>query len=297
MKYTFFLLILLNLFLSKAGFANESYVVLKVNNKIITNTDIDFEYKYLTTLNKGLKEINKKRVMQLAKESIIREKIKETELLKYFDLEIDKKYMSKFLKNFYLKLGLKNEEEFKIYLSENKLNYEDVIKKISIETAWNDLIYNKFSQKIIIDEEKIKQKIKKRLLNKKKQNVYLLSEIIFSANNSEEMKKKNELIVNSIKEVGFKNSSNLYSIADTAKLGGQVGWIEENQLSGTIKKYVKNLNIGEHTKPITIPGGLLILNLDNKKTKEVKTNFENELNKQINYEKNLQLDQFSKRLA
>ena len=293
MKYIFYLLILLTLNFSKTN-AVESYVVAKVNNRIVTNLDINLEYRYLTALNKDLKNVEKKRVMMLAKESIIREKIKETELLKYFNLEIENKYMQRILKNFYSKLGIKNEKEFKNYLSDNDLLFEDVYKKIKIEAAWNDLIFNKFSKKIVIDEEKIKQKVKKQISNKKKQNVYLLSEIMFVAKNSEEIKNVYKKIMTSINEIGFKNTANLYSLSDSAKLGGQVGWIEENQLTNVIKDEVKNLKIGDYTKPITIPGGLLILNLDNKKTKKEKVNFEKELNKQINYEKNLQLDQFSK---
>ena len=293
MKYIFYLLILLTLNFSKTN-AVESYVVAKVNNRIVTNLDINLEYRYLTALNKDLKNVEKKRVMMLAKESIIREKIKETELLKYFNLEIENKYMQRILKNFYSKLGIKNEKEFKNYLSDNDLLFEDVYKKIKIEAAWNDLIFNRFSKKIVIDEEKIKQKVKKQISNKKKQNVYLLSEIMFVAKNSEEIKNVYKKIITSINEIGFKNTANLYSLSDSAKLGGQVGWIEENQLTNIIKDEVKNLKIGDYTKPITIPGGLLILNLDNKKTKKEKVNFEKELNKQINYEKNLQLDQFSK---
>ncbi len=293
MKYIFYLLILLTLNFSKTN-AVESYVVAKVNNRIVTNLDINLEYRYLTALNKDLKNVEKKRVMMLAKESIIREKIKETELLKYFNLEIENKYMQRILKNFYSKLGIKNEKEFKNYLSDNDLLFEDVYKKIKIEAAWNDLIFNRFSKKIVIDEEKIKQKVKKQISNKKKQNVYLLSEIMFVAKNSEEIKNVYKKIMTSINEIGFKNTANLYSLSDSAKLGGQVGWIEENQLTNIIKDEVKNLKIGDYTKPITIPGGLLILNLDNKKTKKEKVNFEKELNKQINYEKNLQLDQFSK---
>ena len=65
-------------------------------------------------------------------------------------------------------------------------------------------------------------------------------------------------------EVGFKNTANLYSISDSAKLGGQVGWVEESQLSEIIKKAISKLKVGEYTKPITIPGGFLILHIDEK---------------------------------
>ena len=93
--------------------------------------------------------------------------------------------------------------------------------------------------------------------------------------------------------MGFHKTANIYSISDTAKIGGKVGWINESQLNNTIKKQIVNLKIGEHTKPITIPGGFLIVNLDDKKKTENNTNFDDELKKKIFNEKNSQLKQFS----
>ena len=93
---------------------------------------------------------------------------------------------------------------------------------------------------------------------------------------------------------GFKNTANLYSVSNSAKLGGQVGWINESQLSEIIKKEISKLKVGEYTKPITIPGGFLIIHLDDKKTQNIYLNFDEEFEKQITYEKNTQLEQYSK---
>ena len=108
------------------------------------------------------------------------------------------------------------------------------------------------------------------------------------------LKKKYKLIEKSISEVGFKNTANLYSVSDSAKLGGQVGWINESQLSEIIKKEISKLKVGEYTKTITIPGGFLIMRLDDKKIQSIYLNFDEEFEKQITYEKNTQLEQYSK---
>ena len=293
MKYFFFLIIFFNFFCNNYIYSFESYVVLKVNNKIITNVDIDNEYRYLIALNTDLQNIDKKKVMNIAKDSIIREKIKEDELLKYYDLNIKNKYIDSILANFYKKLGMKNEKEFKSYLSKYNLSFDEIKKKIEIEAAWNDLIYSKYVSKIEIDKIKIKNKINDLLSKNKEQNVYLISEIMFNTESFEEIQKKYKLIEKSISEVGFKNTANLYSVSDSAKLGGQVGWVNETQLSKIIKKEISKLKVGEYTKPITIPGGFLIILLSDKKTKNVYLNFDEELEKQITYEKNTQLEQYS----
>jgi len=294
MKYFFFLIIFFNFFCNNYIYSFESYVVLKVNNKIITNVDIDNEYRYLIALNTDLQNIDKKKVMNIAKDSIIREKIKEDELLKYFDLSKENKYIKSVLENFYKKLGMKNEKEFKNYLSKYNLSFDEIKKKIQIEAAWNDLIYKKYVSKLEINKIKIKNNINELLSKNKEHNVYLISEILFNTESFEEIQKKYKLIEKSILEVGFKNTANLYSVANSGKLGGKVGWINETQLSEIIKKEVSKLKVGEYTKPITIPGGFLIIHLDDKKTQNIYLNFDEEFEKQITYEKNAQLEQYSK---
>ena len=282
-----------NIFLSNFIFAMESFVVLKVNNQIITNVDIDDEYRYLITLSPSLQEVEKKKIMNLAKESIIREKIKINELVKHFDLDVENKFIDRIITNFYKKLGMQSKTEFKNYLNKNNLKYEDIKKKISIEAAWNDLIYKKFSKRIEIDEEGIKKKINKIISETEEQNVYKLSEILFTSENYDDLQKKYKVIKNSIIEIGFNNTANIHSISDSAKLGGNVGWINESQLNETIINEIKGLNINEYTKPITIPGGFLIVKLENKKKEKNKINFDEEFNKLISRETNSQLKQFS----
>jgi len=214
--------------------------------------------------------------------------------MKYFDLNVENKMMNKIVSNFYKQMGMKSENEFIKYLSEYNLEFEDIKKKISIETAWNDLVYKKFANKIELDEDQIKKNIQKNILEKKLQDMYFISEILFSADNYNELQKKYEIISKSISEIGFENTANIHSISDSAKFGGKIGWVYESQLNDILKKEVITLEVSAYTKPITIPSGFLIIKLDDKKKEEVIINFNEELKKQIANERNLQLQQFSK---
>ena len=294
MKFIFFLSIIFNILISTLVNSNEIYVVTKVNNKIITNQDISNEYRYLIALSPSLQDIDKKKVMKLAKNSLIKEIIKEDEIIKYFDLSVENRMMNKIVSNFYKQMGMSNENEFIKYLSEYNLDFKDIKKKISIETAWNDLIYKKFANKIELDEDQIKKNIQKNILEKKLQDMYFISEILFSADDYNELQKKYEIISKSISEIGFENTANIHSISDSAKFGGKIGWVYESQLNDILKKEVTTLEVNTYTKPITIPSGFLIIKLDNKKKEEVIINFNEELKKQISNERNLQLQQFSK---
>ena len=106
MKKFFLLVIFFNFFSNWSAYSNESYVVLKVNSNVITNVDIDNEYRYLIALIPNLQSFNKKTVMMLAKDSIIREKIKEDELMKHYNLNIKNKFIDKIIANFYKKMGM-----------------------------------------------------------------------------------------------------------------------------------------------------------------------------------------------
>ena len=293
MKNFFLLIIFFNFFFNWPVYSNESYVVLIVNNNVITNVDIDNEYRYLIALSPELQNVNKETVMKLAKDSIIREKIKKDEIMKHYDLNVKNKFIDKIISSFYKKMGMKNINEFKNYLLKYNLNFKDIEKKINIEAGWNDLVYIKFANRIKINELEMKNEIKKNILDHKEQNSYFISEILFTAENYEELQKKHKSIEKSILEIGFKNTANIHSVSNSAKLGGIVGWISESQLNETIQKEIINLKIDNYTKPITIPGGFLIIKLNDKKKEEINLNFNEEFNKKVNSERNSQLQNFS----
>ena len=288
-KIIFFIFFLFNIFTNIVQASNNVFIVMKVNNEIITNININEEYRYLIALNTDLKSLKKKEIFNLAKNSFLREKIKENELKKYFELNQSSKYIDVTIKNLYVSLNIGSEIEFKKYLSIHNLTIEDIKKKLEIEVLWNELIYTKFHKQIDIDEEEIKKKINANKIQKN----YLLSEIFFSGENKEKINEKYNLIKKSISEIGFKNTANIYSLTESAKIGGSIGWIGENQLAKKVVNEINKLQIGEFTKPINIPGGVVILKLDKKEDKKISLDFDSEFKKLIEYEKNKQLNQFS----
>ena len=122
---------------------------------------------------------------------------------------------------------------------------------------------------------------------------YNLSQIIFEVKSNESFKNKYELIKKSIKDQGFNNTSNIFSIAENAKTGGNIGWINKTQLSSLILQSIENLKVGEVTEPIQISNGFLIIKVNERRKKEKKISFEKELQKLIKREKNNQFNQFS----
>jgi len=273
--------------------AIESKIIHNIGNEIITNIDIKREFKYLVALNNSLKELSKEKILNISNESIIREKIKKIEILKNFkEIKLDDDYYNVLLKNIYSRLNIGSINEFELYLKDYDLTINDIKTKITIDALWNELIIQKYKAQISIDENEIRKDI---LMNSKIQSKeYQLSEIIFEVENKEEIEKKYKEIVKSINEIGFENTAATYSFSDSAKIGGDIGWINENSLNDNIKTNINSLEVGGFTKPIVLSNGILILKLINTKNLDTTVDIENELKKIINYERNRQLNQYSK---
>ena len=268
-------------------------ISVKVNDTIISSHDIKREALYLKALNKQLENLNNKQILRIAKESIIRETIKLIELKKYYVLDQSNPLLDKVIKDFYLRLDMQNEIEFENHLKKYDLNVEEIKEKIEIETTWNALIDRNYRNKIKIDKSKLLKKINNQRANKQKKS-YLLSEIMFEIQVGQSIDQVFSKIEESIKEIGFENTANIYSISDSSKFGGKIGWIDEENLAPIIKSEILKINKDDYTKPIIINNNFLILKLQNTKKEEIKMNKDLLLNKMMQYEINTQLSKYSK---
>ena len=280
---------------SNISYGNEKYkIILRVNDEIVSNYDVEKEINYLTTLNPQILNIPTSEIKKFAKQSLIREIIKRDEVAKYFDVNQESlENLIPLAKNLYTNLNIDSIEEFKIYLKKYNLELNDVLKKLSIESNWNALIYKKYDNQIKVDEDKIRKNLEIESNINKKEKLFLLSEIVFTAINKEEYEENYQKIINTIKEKDFKSAATIYSSSDTAKFGGEIGWIGKNDISEKIYKLVSILKINETTKPLKIGTGFLILNLDNIKEEKRENNLEESFNRIVLNEKNRQLTEFS----
>ena len=293
MNKVFYIFVLLILFNCKNLYSSNVYIELKIENEIITNFDIEKEKKYLLALNNNLSQVPEKKLYELSKNSIINEKIKKKELLIYFDLEKAEMIMKDVIKNFYIKVGFENETQFSNYLKQYEISIDYVKEKLKIETLWNQLIYNKFNNQISVDNNKLKIKMNNELKNKSKIKEFNLSEILFDLKQGEKYKKKYKLILESINKSGFENTSNLYSISDSSKFGGKIGWLKKTQLSKNIIEKLDKIESGEITEPIQTSNGYLILKINTIREIKKKIDLDEELKNLIEIEKNRQLNEFS----
>ena len=280
------------------SFANassiENKILFKIDNEIITTIDVFKETNYLMALNSKISEMEKDDIYNISINSLIREKIKKIEIKKNTsknNFDFDEVYLNGLIKNTYQKMGFKNLEDFSNHLKVHEIEITDIKDKISIESLWNELIYKKFFKKVVIDKIKLKEKVIED--NDREISSYLISEIVFKISDNKDLSQTFELIKKDINEKGFYNAALLHSISESAINGGDLGWIVDRSLNPKIKSKINKLEITKYTDPITIPGGFLILKLNNVKKDKIKYDIDKKLKELIRLSTNQQLNQLS----
>ncbi len=267
-------------------------IVMKINNQIVTSFDIEKESNYLLALNPKLKEVNEDELLKIAKRSMIKEMIRKSEILKYKELNSENDQINNVLKNIIQNLNFSSQMEFENYLKSFDVSINDLKKKIEIENEWKNLIYARYSKSVKIDRANLLNKIEEISKEKFTFN-YNLSEILFNKKQDISLEEQFKMILESIEINGFENTANLYSISDSSKVGGKIGWIKKNNLSLEINRELDTLEVNSFSSPIKIGNNYLILKINEIKKVPVKIDKQKELEKMIMIETSKQLEKFS----
>ena len=264
-------IVLIILFFSLINFSYSKIqlkIVMKIDNEIITNHDIEQEINYLKALNPKLNQINKNELLIIAKNSIIKEFIKKKEIQKYKKLNLQNSEIDSVLNNLIQNLNLQNENQLKNYLNNYNFSVEGLKKKIEIENEWKNLIYSKYIKTVKINKKELMKKIEKSSKDKSSLE-YNLSEIVFTKKKDLTLEKLFFDIDESIKKNGFENTANLYSISESAKVGGKLGWIKKNNLSKIIMDKLDSLKKNEYSSPLQIDNNFLIFKINDIRKKKI----------------------------
>ncbi len=277
--------------------SNEIRIVYKINDNIITNHDVKEEINYLISLNQNLEQLNNEQLSYNAQQSLIREKIKKDEIDKFYEVNyseaINSQKMEMLIENFRQNIGFNSNEEFRIYLKNKNIKFDELKKKFVIEQLWNTLIIDKYRNFVNVDSNKINDKLDEIIKNNSEILSFNLSEIIFFEKDKDAIEKKHNEIISSIKSIGFNDTAVIYSLSESAKLGGGIGWVNQNQISKKIFLAIKDLKIGEFSEPIITAGGIILLNVNAKKNVDTEIDKEEEMKRLITFEQNRILNEYS----
>ena len=257
----------------------DNKIIVKVDDKIISLYEL--KNKINTEIVLRNLEMNQENIDQLkphALQTLIKLRLKEIEIAKFSSNNLEKINISRQLQN----ISSNNLEELRNKFYNNNLDYDIFLKELKIQTAWQQLIFKLYGDKVVIDENEL-IKLANKFKNKSELKEYDLSEIIFSFENENEKNNKIQNVKQKLKKVGFEETLKIFSESDTVANNGRLGLVSENSLSKNIFEKLKNLQEGEISEPIISSNKVLFLKINkilssknqDINIKEIKKNIEN----------------------
>ncbi len=276
-RYFFYLLTLIILNLSTTANALKNEIIVKINESIITTYELKNKLRTSLILsNQEVNQINVDKNKSRALTYLIDLKIKQNELKKY-KVKINTFNVNDQL----LSLSSNNIDEFQKRFNEQGINFELFVDELKIETAWKQLMYNIYSEKVKISEEEVEKQVINYMEKSSIFTELKISEIEINLNDLSNFQNEVDFIKKEIKENGFENTALKFSTSSTSKNFGNIGWVNVESLSPRVSKILKQLEIGEVSQPIKNMNTLLFLKIaDRKITKIDNINLE-ELKKKI----------------
>ena len=254
-NYLFFFVIF---FFSEVNAAKENKIIVKVSDKIVSSYEI--ENKINTELILRNLEINQENInnfKNLALQELIKLRLKEIEILKYRSIGFENTNINRQLNS----IASGNVENFKLKFNANNLDYNIFVRELKIQTAWQQLIFQLYKDKVKIDENEI-VKLANKFKNQQKIREFDLSELVISFKNKSEIKKKIDEVKKSINEIGFEKSVNILSESSTASSNGSLGFINENAFSKDIFENITLLKEEDISEPIIQNDKILFLKIN-----------------------------------
>ena len=257
----YFFVILLTIFFDSFVLAKNTKILVKIENEIITNFDV--QNKIISSLILAKKEINQVNINNFKKaslENLVQNRLKKIELRKY-NIKSDEKQINSYLNS----ISSNNVENLKNAFKGYNLDFKEFTDEIDVEFRWRKFIYQMYKKKINIKPEDVAQEISDNL--KKKNNIieYNLSEIEILSNINSSNLKTIALIQDEIKGAGFESAVTKFSISSTSSKNGELGWINSNSLSKEFVKILNKMQIGQVSDPIKKQDKIIFLKLNDKK--------------------------------
>ena len=262
--------------LSNANAEIKDGLFVVVGNKAITKSDIVNEIKILLLLNnQTYSEKNKDQLSKLAMKTAVKRNIKQIAIERNQISNYNKSDLEKELKKIATTVGT-DVETLKSICKSNDLDFEIIKQQVITELLWNSLIFYLYKDRLSINTDEIEEQLKLNQ-NKSVTRDFSVSEIVIKSVEKDQLNVVINEVLNRIKSDGFETVAMDISISQTSSKGGKLGWINENQLSEGLKEILYNLKIGEFSNPINIPGGRLILMLNDRKEEAINLDLQNEI--------------------
>ena len=264
-------------------------IIASVDNQIVSSYELKNKIKTILFLaNQSINQANINLIKQKALQQLIDYKLKKNQVSK-FQVQLNNKVqINNHLNNLSSKYqtniaGMKN------IFKNNGLDFEIYLDEIETEFNWQKLIFDRYNNKIFVNEQEIEIELNNFLENQRDLQEYKLAEIELPLKNNSDDKNTILEVNNEINKAGFESAAIKYSISTSSSEGGDLGWINAKSLSEEILSMISKMKVGGISQPIIQTNRIIILKLLDQKKIDISEVNINELRKKIIKNKQNQL--------
>ena len=154
--------------------------------------------------------------------------------------------------------------QFEAMLQQNGIPVESLRDQIRTEMAWSSVVRRRFQSNIVITPEDIAD-ARNRLIENQGAPEFLVSEIFLSAEDAQQSGSAQDAAKRLLEELkkgaSFAAVARQFSQAPTAARGGDLGWVQAEDLAPELRTVVEGLEQGQVAGPIQSEGGYHIVML------------------------------------
>ena len=237
-----------------------------VNGEVITESDIDHRLALLLGPNRG--QLSPQELQQ-ARAQVLRGLIDETlqiQAAAQQDITVEDREVDRY----YATMAQENNQtpaNFATYLRGIGSSERSLKRQIRGSLAWQGLRSRWVEQFVSVGEEEVQERV--RLLNESRGTVeYRVAEIFISATpeTAAETRANIQRLIQQIRGgAPFQAVARQFSEASTAALGGDLGWVRAGQLPPELSGPITQMQVGQISEPVDVPGGFSVVYLVDKR--------------------------------
>lgn len=238
-----------------------------VNGEVLTNTDVDQRLQ-LSLVALGDRQLGSDEIGRLRKQvlsNLVDESL-QMQAANADDLKVDEAAVEARYAGFSQQFG-RTAKQMDAYLASVGSSPATLKRQIRAESAWQKVLGRRVAYFVNVSDDEVNALLDKMRASKG-QTEYRVGEIYLSTPNGSEAQvtENAQKIMAQLRGGGnFQVYARQFSEASTAAVGGDLGWIRPEQLPAELSQAAIELEPGQVTGPITVPGGMSILLLIDKR--------------------------------
>lgn len=263
-RFVIFLILFTNL--SFRAHSQVNFIVAKVNEKAITNIELEQRYNFL--IKSAKLKIKNDAEKNLITSQII-DKIIDEELIKQnakeFKISNSDEEINQAAELIAIKKGFKSLKSFKYFIKKIGLTYENYISQIASEILWSKIINNVIKPKVKVSDFEVKEFLEQQKFNIKFRK-FDISELVISNKQKNSKILANKLYLKLNNGANFKEYVRQFSNGFSANNNGKIGWVYKTDIDPKIYLAIKNLKKSQYSKPVLLADGFHIFRINDLKS-------------------------------